>query len=53
MRSHTGTISLKNVTIINFVRSRALSRVSISFSCTVSEIQNTSHSQRISPWKVV
>ncbi|RWW67648.1 hypothetical protein BHE74_00024888 [Ensete ventricosum] len=23
------------------------------FSCTVSEIQNTSHSQRISPWEVV
>ncbi|RZR75349.1 hypothetical protein BHM03_00055223, partial [Ensete ventricosum] len=29
------------------------SRVSIGFSCTISEIQNTGHSRRISPWEVV
>ncbi|RZS23463.1 hypothetical protein BHM03_00056404 [Ensete ventricosum] len=28
-------------------------RVLIGFSCTISEIQNTSHSNRISPWEVV
>ncbi|RZS21600.1 hypothetical protein BHM03_00054255 [Ensete ventricosum] len=28
-------------------------RVSIDFSCTVSKIQNTGHSLRISPWEVV
>ncbi|RRT63877.1 hypothetical protein B296_00027552 [Ensete ventricosum] len=37
------------------LRSKTLrkSRVSISFSCIVSEIQNTSHSQYIQPWEVV
>ncbi|RRT56179.1 hypothetical protein B296_00014243 [Ensete ventricosum] len=34
-------------------QSHVQSRVSIDFSCTISEIQNTGHSQRISPWKVV
>ncbi|RWW43852.1 hypothetical protein BHE74_00050442, partial [Ensete ventricosum] len=28
-------------------------RVSIGYSCVVSEIQNTDHSRRISPWEVV
>ncbi|RZS23068.1 hypothetical protein BHM03_00055920, partial [Ensete ventricosum] len=42
----------KNATVINFVQSRTRSRVSIGFSCTVSEIQNTSHSHCISPWEV-
>ncbi|RWW47064.1 hypothetical protein BHE74_00046979 [Ensete ventricosum] len=35
--------------VINFAKSR----VSIDFSCIVSEIQNTSHSNRISPWEVI
>ncbi|RRT80823.1 hypothetical protein B296_00007398 [Ensete ventricosum] len=53
----------KNVTVINFVesrtriihfaQSRAPSRVSIGFSCTVSKIQKTGLSQPISPWDVV
>ncbi|RWW55918.1 hypothetical protein BHE74_00037401 [Ensete ventricosum] len=38
---------------INFARSRAQSRVSIGFSCTISKIQNTGHFQRICPWDVV
>ncbi|RZS27522.1 hypothetical protein BHM03_00061016 [Ensete ventricosum] len=42
-------VSRKNVTVINF----AQSRVSIGFSCTVSEIQNTGLSRLISPWEVV
>ncbi|RZS28111.1 hypothetical protein BHM03_00061673 [Ensete ventricosum] len=50
MASRTSTLSEKNTTVINFVRSHALSRVSIGFSCTVSEIQNTAHSRCISPW---
>ncbi|RRT33444.1 hypothetical protein B296_00048980 [Ensete ventricosum] len=45
-------VSRKNSSAINFARSRAQSRASIDFSCTVSEIQNTGHSQRISPWEV-
>ncbi|RRT39609.1 hypothetical protein BHE74_00041038 [Ensete ventricosum] len=32
-----------------FARSRTLSRISIDFSCTISEIQNTDHCRRISP----
>ncbi|RZS23401.1 hypothetical protein BHM03_00056320 [Ensete ventricosum] len=47
------TVLLKNVTVINIARSRTLSRVSIGFSCTVSKMQNTGHSQRISPSEVV
>ncbi|RWV97294.1 hypothetical protein GW17_00039933 [Ensete ventricosum] len=53
MGSRTSMVSLKNTKVINFVQSHARSRVSINFSCTVSEIQNTSHSHRISPWEVV
>ncbi|RWV77830.1 hypothetical protein BHE74_00059832 [Ensete ventricosum] len=49
MVSHTSMVSRKNATVINFARSRALSQVSIGFSCTVSKIQNTGHSRRISP----
>ncbi|RRT45880.1 hypothetical protein B296_00009926 [Ensete ventricosum] len=49
MGSHTSTVSRKNTTVINF----AQSRVSIDFSCTISEFQNTGHSQRISPREVV
>ncbi|RRT61566.1 hypothetical protein B296_00007076 [Ensete ventricosum] len=52
MGSHTSTVSRKKAMVI-FVQSRAQSRVSISFSCTISKIQNTSHSQHISPWEVV
>ncbi|RZS21597.1 hypothetical protein BHM03_00054250 [Ensete ventricosum] len=48
MGSRTNMVSQKNVTVINFRQSR----VSIDFSCTVSEIQNIGHSQRNSPWEV-
>ncbi|RRT33097.1 hypothetical protein B296_00045474 [Ensete ventricosum] len=47
--SRMSVVSRKNATVINF----ALSRVSIGFSCTVSKIQNTSNSRRISPWEVI
>ncbi|RRT31332.1 hypothetical protein B296_00056939 [Ensete ventricosum] len=53
MGSRTSTVSSKNTTVINFTRSCTLSRVSIDFSCTVSKIQNTSHSRRISTWEVL
>ncbi|RWW56489.1 hypothetical protein BHE74_00036785, partial [Ensete ventricosum] len=43
----------KNVMVINFAQCRARSRVSIGCSCTISEIQNTGRSQRISPWEVI
>ncbi|RZS02664.1 hypothetical protein BHM03_00032737 [Ensete ventricosum] len=49
MGSRTSTVSSKNVTVINF----AQSQISIGFSRTVSEFQNTRHSQCISPWEVV
>ncbi|RZR71135.1 hypothetical protein BHM03_00003766 [Ensete ventricosum] len=41
----------KNAIIINFAQSHT--QVPIDFSCTISKIQNTGHSQRISPWEVV
>ncbi|RWV81002.1 hypothetical protein GW17_00057633 [Ensete ventricosum] len=47
MGSRTSSLSQKNTTVKNFARSRALSRVSIDFSYTISEIQNTGQSQRI------
>ncbi|RWW37469.1 hypothetical protein BHE74_00057406 [Ensete ventricosum] len=50
MGSRTSTVSRKNVIVINFARSHTQIRVSIGFSCTVSEIQNTGHSRHISPW---
>ncbi|RRT31758.1 hypothetical protein B296_00054917 [Ensete ventricosum] len=43
--SHTSTILQKITMVINFVQSRVESRVLIDFSCTVSEFQNTDHSQ--------
>ncbi|RWW51358.1 hypothetical protein BHE74_00042305 [Ensete ventricosum] len=49
MVSHMSTVLLKNTTVINF----AQSRVSIGFSCTTSEIQNTGHSRLIGPRKVI
>ncbi|RRT31248.1 hypothetical protein B296_00056656 [Ensete ventricosum] len=49
MVSHMSMVSLKIATFINF----AQSRVSIVFSCTVSEIQNTFLSHLISPREVV
>ncbi|RWV76906.1 hypothetical protein GW17_00062350 [Ensete ventricosum] len=49
MRCRTSMVSQKNAMVINF----AQSRVSISFSCTVSDFQNTSHAQCISPLEVV
>ncbi|RZS29391.1 hypothetical protein BHM03_00063120 [Ensete ventricosum] len=53
MGSRTNTVSRKNMTVIKFARSSTQSRVSIGFSCTVSEIQNTGHSRRIRPWEVL
>ncbi|RRT34970.1 hypothetical protein B296_00026888 [Ensete ventricosum] len=47
MESRTSTDSPKNTTVINF----AQSRVSIDFLCTISEIQNSGHSQRIGPYE--
>ncbi|RWV83863.1 hypothetical protein BHE74_00024453 [Ensete ventricosum] len=49
MGSRTSTVSRKNATALN----SAQSQVSIGFSCTVSEFQNTGHSQCISLWEVV
>ncbi|RWV85746.1 hypothetical protein GW17_00052441 [Ensete ventricosum] len=49
MGTRTNTVSQKNVMVIHIARSHAQSRVSIGFSCAISEIQNTSQSRRISP----
>ncbi|RRT31250.1 hypothetical protein B296_00056652 [Ensete ventricosum] len=49
MVSRMSMVSRKNATFINFVQSR----VSIDFSCTIPEIQNTSNSRCISPWVVI
>ncbi|RZS09690.1 hypothetical protein BHM03_00040791 [Ensete ventricosum] len=53
MGNRTSTVSQKNTMVINIARCHTHSQVSIDFSCTVSEIQNTGHSQRISPWEAV
>ncbi|RWW41020.1 hypothetical protein BHE74_00053516 [Ensete ventricosum] len=53
MGSRTSMVSQKNSTVIYFARSHVQSRVSIGFSCTISEIQNFGHSQHFSPWEVV
>ncbi|RRT31372.1 hypothetical protein B296_00054179 [Ensete ventricosum] len=53
MGSRTSTLSRKNATVINITRICAESRVSIGFSFTISEIQNTGQSQRISTWVVL
>ncbi|RRT33450.1 hypothetical protein B296_00048978 [Ensete ventricosum] len=50
MISHTSMVPQKNAMVINFSRSRTQSQVSIYFSCTVSDIQNTGHSRCFSPW---
>ncbi|RZR75230.1 hypothetical protein BHM03_00052367, partial [Ensete ventricosum] len=49
MVSLMSMVSRKNATVVNFVQSR----VSIGFSCIVSEIQNTGSSRCIIPWEVV
>ncbi|RZS18821.1 hypothetical protein BHM03_00051145 [Ensete ventricosum] len=49
MGSRMSTVLQKNSMVTYFARSR----VSIGFSFTVSEIQNTSHSRCFSPWEVV
>ncbi|RWV79468.1 hypothetical protein BHE74_00014878 [Ensete ventricosum] len=51
--SRTSLVSRKNTTVINFAQSNTQRRVSINFSCTVSEIQNIGHSQRIRLWEVI
>ncbi|RRT35323.1 hypothetical protein B296_00038138 [Ensete ventricosum] len=48
MRSRTRRVSRKNGSFINFVQCHARCRVSIGFSCTILEIQNTTHSKCIS-----
>ncbi|RZS21757.1 hypothetical protein BHM03_00054440 [Ensete ventricosum] len=53
MGSRTSMVSGKYATAINNARSRAQSRVSIDFSCTILEIQNIGHSQCIRPWEVI
>ncbi|RZS29423.1 hypothetical protein BHM03_00063153 [Ensete ventricosum] len=53
MVSRTSMVGRKNTTVLNFARRRAQSRVSIDFSCTISEIQNIGHSRCISTWEVV
>ncbi|RWW35327.1 hypothetical protein BHE74_00059750 [Ensete ventricosum] len=53
MGSRTSSLSPKNTTVKNFARSHALSRVSIDFSCTISEIQNSGLSRLICPWEFV
>ncbi|RWW45739.1 hypothetical protein BHE74_00048395 [Ensete ventricosum] len=47
MVSLTSMVSQKNATVINFARSCMQSRVSIDFSCTVSEISETVHEKPI------
>ncbi|RRT32767.1 hypothetical protein B296_00058711 [Ensete ventricosum] len=49
MVSRMSMVSRKNATVKKITQSR----VSIGFSCTVSEIQNTSLSRLISQWEVV
>ncbi|RWV79274.1 hypothetical protein GW17_00059616 [Ensete ventricosum] len=49
MVSHMSMVSRKNAMVLNF----AQSRVSIGFSCTVSEIQNAGLSRLISPSEVI
>ncbi|RRT59937.1 hypothetical protein BHE74_00044108 [Ensete ventricosum] len=49
MGSRTSMVSRKNVMVINVTQSR----VSIGFSCTVSEFQNNRHSQQISLWEII
>ncbi|RZS27209.1 hypothetical protein BHM03_00060647 [Ensete ventricosum] len=49
MVSRTTMVSRKNMTVKNFTQSRVLT----GFLCTVSEIQNTGHSRRVSPREVV
>ncbi|RZS04917.1 hypothetical protein BHM03_00035326 [Ensete ventricosum] len=53
MGSCTSIASQKNTAVIYYARNRTQSHVLISFSCTFSKIQSSSHSRRISPWKVV
>ncbi|RWV78451.1 hypothetical protein BHE74_00035266 [Ensete ventricosum] len=51
MGSHMGTVSRKNITVINFTQSYAQSRVSIDFSRIISKFQNTGHAQCIGQWE--
>ncbi|RZS29390.1 hypothetical protein BHM03_00063117 [Ensete ventricosum] len=43
---------VENTTVINFTRSCMHCRVSIGFTCTVLEIQNTGHSRRLTMIRV-
>ncbi|RRT39412.1 hypothetical protein B296_00047774 [Ensete ventricosum] len=53
MGCRTSMVSLKNVMVINITQSHVQCRVSIGFSRTILEFQNTHHSQCISPWEVI
>ncbi|RZS12645.1 hypothetical protein BHM03_00044124 [Ensete ventricosum] len=46
-------VTRKNAIVLKFTQSRSQRRVSIDFSYTISKIQNTGHSQSISPWEVI
>ncbi|RZS24280.1 hypothetical protein BHM03_00057330 [Ensete ventricosum] len=49
MESCTRRVSRKRTTFISFLQCHARCRISVGISCTVSEIQNTGFSKRISP----
>ncbi|RZS06187.1 hypothetical protein BHM03_00036800 [Ensete ventricosum] len=51
MVSRTSMVSRKNATVINLSRSRAQKSSFDRFSCTISEIQNTSHSRLLADGK--
>ncbi|RRT31595.1 hypothetical protein B296_00057723 [Ensete ventricosum] len=53
MGRRTSMVSQINTMVINFAQSRVQSQVSIDFSCTILEFQNTGHSQRSFPWQIV
>ncbi|RWV82863.1 hypothetical protein GW17_00055599 [Ensete ventricosum] len=47
------SVSRKNATVINFAQSHVQRRASIGLWCTISEFQNTDHSQSSRPWDIV
>ncbi|RWV83030.1 hypothetical protein BHE74_00021184 [Ensete ventricosum] len=53
MGSRTSMVSRSNATVITIVQSRSQSRILIGFWCTVSEFENTSHSQCIGPLELI
>ncbi|RRT35446.1 hypothetical protein B296_00051838 [Ensete ventricosum] len=53
MGNRMSMVSRKNAMVINIAQCHAQSLVLISFSCDISEFQNTGHSERIIPWEVI